>query len=1312
MPRSPFPRQRHAHSVRDPRVLRRACAALCTLATLGLLLGAPLGVATAGTPTAASFSTFDLGAAVTPVGVNASGEVALNRVDAQSNPIAPALWSGGTTTPLATPSGTTYGTYLGGVSDQGVAVGTAFSSTAATGVVWQSPASYTTFQSPLPSMGQAPGRAYMDIVGVDAQGELAINVGNIQGDDIRQAWASSAYGTGLRALSPFGAPIGSPPQTSQTYGVNGGRALFAQEPNGLPGSSSPVYLGPEAGGSATLLDFQACSLASDGATVGVSGAAGVLRLPSGKETPLALIPACRNSYPAVSVNAAHDVIGTAPGQVPSLSSGAATIPIASLFPAGSGWSNLAPTGINDAGDIIGTGTLNGATHGFLLLKLGITVNDTGDTHDVTPGDGACTDSNGKCTLRAAIEEVNAQGSATPVDVSFNIPGGGTPTITPGSALPAVTAPVNLDASTQPGTGRERVLLGTKTGRLGFGGLDLQGTGSSVKGLSVSGFGGVGVKLEGAGGDQVTQSVLAVDDVGVEVDSPGVVLDGLGVAGNGSATGASSFEAATKGKNLTPAQAQGDLLALGGGIVVRSGAANLTIRGSVIGGLNPADGVSPGSLNESTGVLLAPGASAISGVTIGDPASPNFFRGNSFAVVAAAPGAPVSALTVAGNNFGIEPNGGPALAPLSNGIGVLLSGNVSAAQIGAPGARNTFVDSGVAIEALGAGIARLQVQFNLVGSDTALVDLLSPPAGQFTLGQHNLFGLILGDVSGATVGGALGAQNAFIGDATGILMSGKGSRLNTIQGNTFGRFAAPPGKVNARAIGQYGMIEAIVASEGGANQIGVAGLGNRFNDTLSAIHVAGEDHDIISANSVVDNLYGLTLNDVSQTSVGNASAASANTFQDNEVGTLQAHRELTGSEMTAAKLKPATADAAARAIPFVEPVAAGPLDLVGALSSAKVDATAATLADQGVAASVYSARYGRNYIGTAAGGTARHGNYIGMVFAGDVQRAIVGVGGGGPNLIEHNSAAGVAMFGVNGHAPQGVSLLGNAIYDNSNGPSPLFPGVKGLGIVLLNESAGSIVLGPTPNDPGDADSGPNGLQNYPLLTAVSQSRAAGLSYELALDSTANREFNVEVYSSPKCNPTGFGEGLHLLSARTVATGQSGSGVASVEPVLRLGVVVPGVKVPRGDHWLTATATAPDGSTSEFSPCVRIASAPQAVGVLPTVPGVSAAGITSVEVFNAGAYNVQEVQLDFAGSSHGAPDISASSARTTRPIHTLATTRLRIRPHHARGVSLHLSRAALKLLIKRHRLTVTAVVRATKGKRHLTVKIRYIIYAPRH
>lgn len=37
----------------------------------------------------------------------------------------------------------------------------------------------------------------------------------------------------------------------------------------------------------------------------------------------------------------------------------------------------------------------------------LTVNNNGDTHDANAGDGFCADSNGNCTLRAAVEEANA-----------------------------------------------------------------------------------------------------------------------------------------------------------------------------------------------------------------------------------------------------------------------------------------------------------------------------------------------------------------------------------------------------------------------------------------------------------------------------------------------------------------------------------------------------------------------------------------------------------------------------------------------------------------------------------------------------------------------------------------------------------------------------------------------------------------------------------------------------------------------------------------------------------------------------------------
>ena len=49
------------------------------------------------------------------------------------------------------------------------------------------------------------------------------------------------------------------------------------------------------------------------------------------------------------------------------------------------------------------------------------VNTTSDTHDAHPGTGVCADSTGRCSLRAAIEEANAEasGSRTTIDVPAN-----------------------------------------------------------------------------------------------------------------------------------------------------------------------------------------------------------------------------------------------------------------------------------------------------------------------------------------------------------------------------------------------------------------------------------------------------------------------------------------------------------------------------------------------------------------------------------------------------------------------------------------------------------------------------------------------------------------------------------------------------------------------------------------------------------------------------------------------------------------------------------------------------------------------------
>jgi len=171
--------------------------------------------------------------------------------------------------------------------------------------------------------------------------------------------------------------------------------------------------------------------------------------------------------------------------------------------------------------------------------------------------------------------------------------------------------------------------------------------------------------------------------------------------------------------------------------------------------------------------------------------------------------------------------------------------------------------------------------------------------------------------------------------------------------------------------------------------------------------------------------------------------------------------------------------------------------------------------------------------------------------------------GGGNLVQGNRIASNAENGIQVVNGAGNSLLGNLLSDNG-----------GLGIELGAD-------GVTPNDPGDLDGGPNDLQNFPLLGgAISDGATTFISGWL--DSRPNMLFDLEFFANPTCDPSGHGEGGALLGVASVAT--NGSGAAFFEVTLLQGAA-PGARI-------TATATNPNGSTSEFSACIPLGGETQA------------------------------------------------------------------------------------------------------------------------
>jgi CSLREA domain-containing protein len=197
---------------------------------------------------------------------------------------------------------------------------------------------------------------------------------------------------------------------------------------------------------------------------------------------------------------------------------------------------------------------------------------------------------------------------------------------------------------------------------------------------------------------------------------------------------------------------------------------------------------------------------------------------------------------------------------------------------------------------------------------------------------------------------------------------------------------------------------------------------------------------------------------------------------------------------------------------------------------------------------------KNYIGTNSAGTANLGNGGGGV----VLTAVVGTVVGGPGLanrIAFNTDDGVAISN-GGTAASNNSVRANRIYSNG-----------GLGIDLAND-------GHTGNDnapPPDSDPGPNGLQNHPVATsAVSSTKVISGT----LTSTPSTTFTLDFYKNGSCDGSGFGEGGTYLGSTTVST--DGSGVVAFAFAVPTSFIA--------GNRITATATDPNGNTSEFSGCV--------------------------------------------------------------------------------------------------------------------------------
>ena len=158
----------------------------------------------------------------------------------------------------------------------------------------------------------------------------------------------------------------------------------------------------------------------------------------------------------------------------------------------------------------------------------------------------------------------------------------------------------------------------------------------------------------------------------------------------------------------------------------------------------------------------------------------------------------------------------------------------------------------------------------------------------------------------------------------------------------------------------------------------------------------------------------------------------------------------------------------------------------------------------------------------------------------------------PNTIAFNRANGISLvFG------RGVTISQNHIYRNG-----------GLAINLGIDHV-------TANDHGDADGGANGQQNFPRLINAAV-REGTITISGSLNSRANRTYRLEFFGSAAADPSGFGEARYFLGAADVTTGGAGNAAIDVSFPFK----------PSKVEWVTATATAANGNTSELCRVIQI------------------------------------------------------------------------------------------------------------------------------
>jgi len=743
-----------------------------------------------------------------------------------------------------------------------------------------------------------------------------------------------------------------------------------------------------------------------------------------------------------------------------------------------------------------------------------------------------------CTLRGAIAAANATESAD--EIHFAI-GEGAQTISLESPLPAITFPVVIDGTTQPLWIAPPIIMvdGSGVGTDAVTGLDIAAAGSTVRGLVISGFSGSGITLS-SGGNLVEGNFIGTDISGHEDRGNGG--DGITVFGSDDRIGGASDLT----RNVISGNARHGV-ALGG----TSGA---IVQGNYIGTNASGDGA---IANDGHGV----GLDEASGNTIGGTGDGegNTIAFNALDGVVIAGGSDHN--RVLGNR--IHDNGGLGIDLGDDGV----TPNDPGDDDGGDNSRQNFPVLDTAVTN-GEDSIVIDGSIDTVAESRVRIEFFAGESCDES--EHGEGARFLGFRDVDTIDGTVEFTAGFeVPVAVGEAVTATATRDNDT--SEFSKCIQATGSGGGRADIVVNSTADTNVCDGTCTLRGAITLSNATEGTQTIEFAIGEGHQTIAPTEELPSLSdpvvidgttqpgfsGTPLIELDGDALGEAVGLSiaggtstvkglminrfpgagiylpsdGNTVTGNYVGTDETWSTDVGNS---------------RGISVP-----GANNTIGGATAATANVVSAN-DGPGVWLIGDGNRVRGNAIGTDAAGTRDLGNLTSGVFVTGNGNEVGGDDGGEGNTIAFN---GVSATGVNVASGARNAILSNSIRDS-----------VGLGIDLGND-------GVTASDAGDADTGANGLQNFPVLTSADR-LGTNVVVNGDLDSAPDATYRIELFHEASCDPSGYGEGGQFLGATSVTTTPTGDASFSVTlPLSGTGVV-------------TATATDAAGNTSEFSACAAI------------------------------------------------------------------------------------------------------------------------------